>query len=318
LADDIDAGTGSISAYYSLVGDGRGSGLTEAPVGLLDANGNLIGGPVNGVIDPLLGPLAYNGGPVFLDGSKMLTHALLPGSPAIDAGDPAAVAGVGDAPEFDQRGMPWSRVVGGRIDIGAVEAQANPLAGDYNFDGVVNAGDYTVWRNTLGSTNDLRADGSGETFGVPDGVVDELDYAFWKANFGNVIQQGAGGREQGEADLRPGALSVGEGVDAVALVAAANWEGEAPAEPLPLLVEARREPRPPTLDVKSTSLRVRSHTNVNESTQSDALVAWLASRTAPKSRDDGAITSAAHDESSDAGEFCTASDRVFDLFGRAG
>ena len=63
----------------------------------------------------MLGPLADNGGPTF-------THALLPGSPAIDAGDPAAVAGVGNVPLYDQRGFAFSRVAGGRIDIGAFEA----------------------------------------------------------------------------------------------------------------------------------------------------------------------------------------------------
>ena len=136
----------------------------------------------------MLGPLAYNGGPVFVDGSPMLTRALLPGSPAIDAGDPAAVPGTNGVPEFDQRGRPWSRVEGGRIDMGAVESQANPLPGDYNFNGVVDAADYSVWRDTVGSTNDLRADGSGAAAGVPDGVVDELDYDFWKANFGNVLR----------------------------------------------------------------------------------------------------------------------------------
>ena len=43
--------------------------------------------------NPLLGPLANNGGPT-------QTHALVPGSPAIDAGDD------GDAPATDQRGSP--------------------------------------------------------------------------------------------------------------------------------------------------------------------------------------------------------------------
>ena len=180
-----------IDLRFSLIGDGSGTSLIEAPIGSPDANGNRIGGPVNGVIDPLLGPLADNGGPT-------KTHGLLPGSPAIDAGDPAAVAGTGGVPEFDQRGAPFSRVVGGRIDMGAVEWQVNPLPGDYNFNGVVDAGDYTVWRDTLGSTTDLRADGSSAmTPGAPDGVVDEFDYAWWKANFGNVLEQGAGSRGQG-------------------------------------------------------------------------------------------------------------------------
>jgi hypothetical protein len=49
------------------------------------------------------------------------------------------------------------------------------LAGDYNGDGSVNAADYTVWRNTQGSADDLRADGNG------DGSVDQADYDLWKA-----------------------------------------------------------------------------------------------------------------------------------------
>jgi hypothetical protein len=170
--NDLFSGV-SVLANYSLV-------ETIAGVTLV-GSGNVTG------LDPLLGPLAGNGGPTF-------TLALLPGSPALDAGDPAAVAGMGGVPVFDQRGMPWSRVAGGRIDIGAVESQANPLAGDYNFNGVVDAADYSVWRDTLGSTNDLRADGtSATTPGMPDGVVDELDYAFWKANFGNTLAMGGGG-----------------------------------------------------------------------------------------------------------------------------
>ncbi len=57
--------------------------------------------------DPMLAPLADNGGPT-------QTHALLPGSPAIDAGDSPA------CPEHDQRGAP--RPSGAGCDIGAYEA----------------------------------------------------------------------------------------------------------------------------------------------------------------------------------------------------
>jgi hypothetical protein len=58
-----------------------------------------------------LGPLAVNGGPT-------ATHALLCGSPAIDAGDNT------DAPATDQRGMP--RIINGVIDIGSFESSNNP------------------------------------------------------------------------------------------------------------------------------------------------------------------------------------------------
>ncbi len=59
-------------------------------------------------LDPLLGPLADNGGPT-------LTHALLPVSPAIDAGDDAF------CPAIDQRGV--IRPQGLHCDIGAFEAE---------------------------------------------------------------------------------------------------------------------------------------------------------------------------------------------------
>jgi hypothetical protein len=59
--------------------------------------------------NPLLGPLAANGGPT-------RTQALLPGSPAIDAADPTY------CPSTDQRGIPRMRGVGApACDIGAYE-----------------------------------------------------------------------------------------------------------------------------------------------------------------------------------------------------
>jgi hypothetical protein len=68
--------------------------------------------------DPLLGPLQDNGGATF-------THALLAGSPAIDAGDPSFDPYAFDPPLlYDQRGTPYARVANNRIDVGAFEAQA--------------------------------------------------------------------------------------------------------------------------------------------------------------------------------------------------
>jgi beta-glucanase (GH16 family) len=62
-------------------------------------------------VDPMLGPLADNGGPT-------LTHALLAGSPAIDAADGAA------SPATDQRGV--ARPQGAGFDIGAFELEPTP------------------------------------------------------------------------------------------------------------------------------------------------------------------------------------------------
>jgi hypothetical protein len=80
---------------------------------------NLIGNPAGSSgfdetdllnVNPQLGPLQDNGG-------RTHTMALLPGSPAIDAGDNT------DAPRWDQRGPGFPRIVNGTIDIGAFEVQ---------------------------------------------------------------------------------------------------------------------------------------------------------------------------------------------------
>jgi len=77
-----------------------------------DGGGNLTGPGDQINTAPLLGPLQNNGGPT-------LTQALLPGSPAIDAGDPNFTP----PPFSDQRASPFVRVFNGRIDIGAFELQ---------------------------------------------------------------------------------------------------------------------------------------------------------------------------------------------------
>ena len=59
------------------------------------------------------------------------------------------------------------------------------LAGDYNRDGNVDAADYVIWRDTLGSTVDLRADGDGN------GRISRADYVVWKDRFGDSTAAGA-------------------------------------------------------------------------------------------------------------------------------
>jgi hypothetical protein len=72
-----------------------------------------------------------------------------------------------------------------------VASLAPQLPGDYNGNGVVDAADYTIWRDTLGSTTDLRS--NGDNTGGSAGIINQADYNFWKANFGTHSGSGASG-----------------------------------------------------------------------------------------------------------------------------
>jgi hypothetical protein len=98
---DLFVPTGARPIFISLSAIGIAYQVTLTP----DSNNNLPFGT-----DLKLGPLAGNGGPT-------QTVALLPGSPAIDAG--ANTAGL----VFDQRGFNHARVSGSAADIGALEVQ---------------------------------------------------------------------------------------------------------------------------------------------------------------------------------------------------
>ena len=93
------------------------------PVG---GSGDLVGTSSN-PINPLLGPLANNGG-------QTDTHALLLGSPAIDAGNNCVVDNsCFTVPPLatlitDQRGAGFLRLQGTAVDIGAFEVQVNVTA----------------------------------------------------------------------------------------------------------------------------------------------------------------------------------------------
>ena len=73
------------------------------------------------------------------------------------------------------------------MDVIGYDAAGPPVPGDYNHNGIVDAADYTIWRDTLGQTGmGLSADGNGN------GSIDSGDYDLWKANFGNHSGSGAG------------------------------------------------------------------------------------------------------------------------------
>ena len=180
VAFRIGIDSGLFKPSHSLIGYFANPILAEAPLGAPDANGNLIGGPVHGVIDPLLGPLADNGGPTF-------THALLPGSPAINAGDPTLILGTNGVPEFDQRGAPFTRIAGGRIDIGAYESQpaAGTFDGDFDGDGDVDGRDFLAWQRNYGAAGPQVTKAQGDATGDHD--VDANDLAVWQATYGRQL-----------------------------------------------------------------------------------------------------------------------------------
>ncbi len=85
----------------AVILDSLGHNLEDDDTCGLNATGDITN------TNPLLGPLADNGGPTF-------THALLPGSPAIDSGDGT------QCPATDQRGVDRPQAAG--CDIGALES----------------------------------------------------------------------------------------------------------------------------------------------------------------------------------------------------
>ena len=114
VADNSAGDSSSPDAYGPIASNGHnliGIVTSEASGITNGADGDLAGN-VSSPLDPKLGPLQNNGG-------TTLTVGLLPGSPAIDAGDDQS------AYPNDQRGFP--RPSGAHVDIGAVEYIDSPL-----------------------------------------------------------------------------------------------------------------------------------------------------------------------------------------------
>ena len=90
---------------------------------------------------------------------------------------------------------------GGQGGFSYIRAEPPGLTGDYNGNHVVDAADYTIWRDNLGHSvpNGTGADGNNN------GTIDGGDYDFWKAHFGNPAGAGSAASE-GAAVPEPGTV----------------------------------------------------------------------------------------------------------------
>jgi hypothetical protein len=108
--------------YGNSAQPGQFADLQDNVALVLSGNNNLVGESGGNITlppdtrhdNPLLGPLSSNGGPT-------RTHALLRGSPAVDAGSND------NALAFDQRGTAFPRIFGTAPDIGSFEQQGVPV-----------------------------------------------------------------------------------------------------------------------------------------------------------------------------------------------
>ncbi|MEM8678236.1 MAG: choice-of-anchor Q domain-containing protein [Planctomycetota bacterium] len=136
------------------------------------------------------------------NGGSTLTHALVKGSPAIDAGDPTAMAGVGDTSLYDQRGLPFTRVFdgdaipGARIDIGAFEMQPPLVSCDFDGDEICDIADIDALVGAIAAgTNDPLYDLTG------DDRVDLVDRDAWLVEAGAMNLASGNAYLLGDANL---------------------------------------------------------------------------------------------------------------------
>jgi hypothetical protein len=208
----------AVDEYYDVIATLDNGGAINISAGHNLLHASLPSTPTFGAVsaDPQLAQLSDNGGPTktfaFLD---VASHpAIDMGDPNFDPADPDGDPLTDDTMPFDQRGASYARVADGdgafgpRIDIGAFEfvpeLPGQPLPGDYNGDLTVNAADYTVWRNTLGTAvaRYVGADGDGSR------LIDPGDFQVWKDHYGETLEMPAAGAAiQAERSQAPPAIA---------------------------------------------------------------------------------------------------------------
>ncbi|MEN1681737.1 MAG: M14-type cytosolic carboxypeptidase [Planctomycetota bacterium] len=85
----------------------------------------------------------------------------------------------------NRRPLSYYDELGANFGVAFYNAWVPQLEGDYNEDGVVNAADYTVWRDNLGGPVGVLPN---DTTGLPVGIE---QYNAWLANFGSALPSAA-------------------------------------------------------------------------------------------------------------------------------
>ncbi|MBP8294747.1 MAG: DUF11 domain-containing protein [Burkholderiales bacterium] len=228
---DIDNQGAMSAAYFNLIGINSGHTITNG------VDNNQVGTAVT-PLNPLLGPLASNGGPT-------QTRALLAGSPAINAGANALPL------VFDQRGEPYLRNFGGQTDIGAYEVQpvADVSVTKVDTPDPVTAGTNLAYAITIDNAGPSDADSVSLSDTLPAGTtfVSLAAPVGWSCTTPAV---GAGGNVSCSiATLAPGT--------AVFTLTVAVGPSVSAAPPEPSFRIRRARPRPRRIRLPATRARPR-------------------------------------------------------------
>lgn len=213
--DSVDASFANsfVSLGYNVIGLGNSAGAFNQT------------SDKAGIANPLLAPLDSNGqAPNLL--FELQTHALLPGSPAINAGSPSFNPNAFiPAMTTDERGEGFARVKNGRIDAGSFESDLVPaLPADFNGNGVVDGADFLSWQRNFGKTGAIKADGDANG----DGNVNAADLAAWKTGYGSVAGSEAAAAPAAAAASVPFATAALLAEEETTAPAASNSTVEAP------------------------------------------------------------------------------------------
>ena len=157
--------------YWSLSWGGTNfTGSTTANSGITNDNNGDYGPPVAGALPTSsLQALQFTGSAIAASTTNLADYALTAGAATFINNANTSFTLVTPVPEV--------------------------LPGDFNGDEVVDAADYTVWRDNLDTTFNLS--GNGDEIGDSAGIVDSADYSLWKTHFGETPDMGSGSASAG-------------------------------------------------------------------------------------------------------------------------